>query len=153
MHHYRAAVLALSALGSFAGHESGDYLVQRDCDAQAKQHRTPQGRYSLVIHASSYAATQAVTRAGIYRMAGVRVPVLAQIAGAVTEGALHALVDDGRLLRVFADATGKRNFHDLAAHGVNGRMLMDQGVHKGIQIPLGAAVTTAVATAMRGSDR
>lgn len=150
MHHhsYRAAVLALSALGSHAGHESGDYLVQRDCDAQRKQQCTRQGRFSLARHATTYAATQAATRAALYRAAGLRVPALAQLAGAVTEGALHALIDDGRLLAKFAHTTGKGRFHDLAGGGVNGRALMDQAAHKGLQVPAGAVVTTAVAAAL-----
>lgn len=147
-HSYQPAVFALSAIGSHAGHETGDYLVQMDCDAQAKQQRTTAGRLSLARHAATYAATQAVTRVGIYRTAGVRVPVLAQLAGAVTEGVLHAVVDDGRLLRRFAEATGKDGFHDLNAGGINGRALMDQAVHKGLQVPLGAAVTTVVAAAL-----
>jgi hypothetical protein len=44
--------------------------------------------------------------------------VLAQLAGAVVEGVLHAAIDDGRLLRRFAQATNKMRFHDLADHGV-----------------------------------
>ena len=151
MHHanYRTAVLALSAIGSHAGHESGDYLVQRDCDAQRKQQRTPEGRRSLARHATTYALTQAATRAGFYRAAGLRVPAIAQLAGAVTEGALHAAIDDGRLLAKFAEASGKKRFHDLANHGINGRALMDQAAHKSLQIPVGAIVTTAVAAALR----
>lgn len=144
--HYRTAVLALSTLGSAAGHETGDYLVQSDCDAQRKQDRTPAGRRSLARHAATYAVTQAATRAALYRTAGLRVPALAQLAGAVVEGAVHAVIDDGSLLARFADASGKRGFHDLADHGINGRSLMDQASHKGLQIPLGAIVTTLVAS-------
>src|SRR5690606_20767579 len=40
----RAAVLAVSWIAGQAGHHIGDYLVQRDCDAQKKQQRTPEGR-------------------------------------------------------------------------------------------------------------
>ena len=145
---YRTAVFALSAIGSAAGHETGDYLVQRDCDAQRKQERTSTGRRSLAVHAGSYAATQAATRAGIYRTAGLRVPATAQLAGTLVEGLIHAVIDDGRLLARFADTSGKRGFHDLAGHGINGRALMDQAAHKGLQIPLGAVVTTAVAAAL-----
>lgn len=156
MHHdsYRAAVLAVSAFGSSAGHEAGDYLVQSDCDAQRKQQRSPEGRRSLARHATTYAFTQAATRAAFYRTAGIRVPALAQLAGAVTEGALHAVIDDGCLLARFAELTGKRRFHDLAGHGINGRALMDQAAHKGVQVPVGAVVTTALAAALcaRGGD-
>lgn len=190
---YRVAVFALTAISSAAGHEGGDYLVQRDCDAQRKQQRTPEGRKALAVHASTYALTQAATKAAAYRTAGVRVPLLAQIAGTAVEGALHAIIDDGRLLRRFADTTGKDKFHDLGAprqvtavtasgervHLVatdennapvvnrdengsivdcgpfdnpspaTGRALMDQGVHKSLQIPIGAIVTTAVAAWLR----
>lgn len=137
----RAAVLAVSWLAGQAGHETADYLVQRDCDAQQKQQRTPEGRKALASHAISYGLTQAVTRALAYRVAGLHVPVKAQLAAAVAETLVHAAIDDGRVLQHFAETTGKRGFHDLAGHGVNGRMLMDQATHKGLQIPLGAAIT------------
>lgn len=149
MTHYRTAVLALAALGSAAGHETGDYLVQSDCDAQRKQQRTPAGRLSLARHAATYALTQATTRAALFRTAGLRVSLAAQVAGAVTEGAVHAAIDDGRLLRAYAEAIGKGPFHDLNTGGINGRALMDQASHKGLQVPLGAIVTTLVA-ARRG---
>lgn len=141
----RAATTALTALGSVLGHHGGDYLVQLDCWAQAKQQRTTAGRRALALHATTYAATQAATKAALYRSAGVRVPLLAQLAGAVVEGALHAVIDDGRLLRRFSDIAGKRRFHDLADHGVNGRMLLDQAVHQQLQIPAGTIATVAVA--------
>lgn len=140
----RLATTTLTGLGSITGHHGGDYLVQLDCDAQRKQQRTWKGRLALARHAATYAATQAVTKAAFYQLAGHRVHPLAQLAGAVTEGLLHAVIDDGRLLQRFAEATGKGNFHDLNAGGVNGRMLMDQAVHHQIQIPAGVAVTTAV---------
>lgn len=148
---YRSAVLATSALGSAAGHHTGDYLVQSDCDAQRKQQRTPVGRLSLARHAATYAATQAATRAILYRTAGLRVPALAQLAGAVTEGALHAVIDDGRLLAKFADATGKRGFHDLAASGINGRALMDQASHQGV--PVARAEKATVSSRALGAGR
>lgn len=141
----RAAVLAVAWIAGQAGHETADYLVQRDCDAQRKQNHTSEGRRALANHAVSYGVTQAVTRAIAYRTAGLRIPFAAQLAAAVVETATHAAIDDGRLLRWFADATAKRNFHDLADHGVNGRMLMDQATHKGLQIPLGAMITAALA--------
>lgn len=59
---------------------------------------------------------------------------------------MHAMVDHGRLLRRFADKTGKARFFNLASGGVNGSMLMDQAAHKGLQIPLGALVTAALAS-------
>lgn len=46
-----------------------------------------------------------------------------------------------RLLRHFAAAVGKLPFHDLNADGVNGRMLLDQATHKGLQVPAGAMIT------------
>jgi hypothetical protein len=60
---------------------------------------------------------------------------------------LHALIDDGRLLRAFAHHTGKGGFHDLATGGVNGRMLLDQAAHKGLQIPADAMVTALLTRA------
>jgi len=150
---YRAAVLGVTWLAGAAGHETGDYLVQLDCDAQRKQQRTPAGRRALARHAITYGLTQAVTKAAAYRASGLRVPVAAQVAGTVAEIAAHAAIDDGRLLRRFAQVSGKLGFHDLAARGVNGRALMDQATHKGVQIPLGAVLTALVAARRRGRGR
>ncbi|EIF01223.1 DUF3307 domain-containing protein [Saccharomonospora glauca] len=113
MHHSirRAAVLAIAWLAGQAGHHIGDYLVQRDCDAQRKQQHTGEGRRALANHAVSYGITQAVTRALAYRVAGLRVPARAQLAAAVVETIAHAAIDDGRLLRRFAHGTGKGGFH------------------------------------------
>lgn len=166
-HFYGTAVLALTWLGGIAGHETGDYLVQPDRAARNKQchtrpeqpidendHRTPDqrvhdGHRALARHVTSYGLTQAVTKAGAYRAAGVRVPLAAQLAGFVVETALHAVIDDGRLLKRFAEDTGKSGLHGLASGGVNGRMLMDQAGHKGLQIPIGAIVTTLLARRIR----
>lgn len=142
---HRAAVLAVAWLAGQAGHHVGDYLVQRDCDAQKKQQRTGEGRRALANHAISYGITEAVVRALAYRVAGLRVPARAQLAAAVVETIAHAAIDDGRLLKKFAHATGKGGFHDLAGHGINGRALMDQAAHTGLQVPAGAAITAALA--------
>lgn len=141
---HRAAVLAVAWLAGQAGHHVGDYLVQRDCDAQKKQQRTGEGRRALANHAISYGITEAVVRALAYRVAGLRVPARAQITAAVVETIAHAAIDDGRLLRAFADRTGKGGFHDLNQGGVNGRMLLDQAAHTGLQVPAGAAITAAL---------
>lgn len=161
---YRAAVLGVTWLAGAAGHETGDYLVQADADARHKQdhtrattptdpqdRRTPcqrvrDGHTALGRHALFTGLAQAATKAAAYRIAGLRVPLAAQALGTATEIVLHAVIDDGRILRRFAGATGKRGFHDLAAGGVCGRALMDQAAHKGLQIPIGAAVTALLAT-------
>jgi len=140
----RAAVLAVAWIAGQAGHHIGDYLVQRDCDAQKKQQHTGEGRRALANHAVSYGITEAVVRALAYRVAGLRVPARAQLAAAVVETVTHAVIDDGRLLRKFADTTGKGGFHDLNQSGVNGRMLLDQAAHVGLQVPAGAAITAAL---------
>jgi hypothetical protein len=156
---HRALVAALSALGGLLGHHGGDYLVQDDCMAYWKQNRDdqPRARRELALHASTYAATQAATRATFYRVAGVRVPLAAQLAGALVEAVLHAVIDDGRLLRAysrigaghrrFVDAQGRplgrqQRFHDEVP---GGRALMDQAVHHQLPIPAGVVTTVAVA--------
>jgi hypothetical protein len=116
-----------------------------------KQQRTPEARRALALHASTYAVTQAVYEAAFYRTACVRVPLRAQLAGAIVEGVLHAVIDDDRLLRRFAEITKTMRFHDLADHGVNGRMLLDQAAHQQLQIPAGTIATVAVATMGRAS--
>ena len=141
----RAVVLTLTWIGGHVGHEAGDYLIQRDIDAQHKQHRTGAGRRSLATHVASYTLAQTVAKALLYRAADVRVPLRAQLVGALAEGLLHAVIDDGRLLRRFAQATGKKRFHDCNSGGVNGRMLLDQAAHKSLQLPVGALLTTLLA--------
>jgi hypothetical protein len=158
----RATLTALVALGGLFGHHGGDYLVQDDCMAHWKQNRQnrPRARRELAIHATSYAATQAITRAAVYRTARVRVPLIAQLAGAVVEAVLHAVVDEGRLLRAYSrlgagrarfttddgrERGRQQRFHDDVP---GGRALMDQAVHHQLQIPIGTAVTVAVASAV-----
>lgn len=141
----RAVVLLLSWLGGLAGHYSGDYLVQRDCDAQRKQERNAAGRRALLRHVVTYALSLAGTRAVAFRVARTRVPLRAQVIAAVVEAVLHALIDDGRLLRRYAELVGKTRFHELADQGINGRSLLDQAAHLGVQLPIGAAMTAVVA--------
>lgn len=161
--HDGAIVAVLTGIGGKIGHVAGDYLVQNDAMALHKQDhtrpdcprndtdtRTPadrirDGRRALTIHALSYGLTQAAVKAALYRVAGARVPLLAQLAGAVTETSLHALIDDGRLLHWFAHAKGSGPFYNTASGGVNGRMLLDQAVHEGIQLFAGTVVTTLIA--------
>lgn len=198
---YRSTVTTVTALGSYAGHEGGDYAVQSDRCARIKQQQNAEGRKALLIHGATYAATQFVTKAAFYRIAGVRVPFIAQAAGTLAEGVAHVVIDDGRLLAKFAKLSRKWGFHQLGAprqvmgvvdmgngdiHPVHlvqaetgddgrrvprvqlddrgdvidtvptwdnpspstGRALLDQALHKWIQIPLGVAVTTGVAAWM-----
>lgn len=197
---YRTSVATVTALGAYAGHEGGDFPVQSDRCARLKQARTTEGRRALLTHGATYGATQLATKAAFYRIAGVRVPFAAQVAGTVTEAAVHVLIDDGRLLAKFAESTGKWNFHELGAPrrvtGVvdvsdgetervrqvtvipldtegnpapewdeygrlqhiqshdnpspsTGRALLDQALHKWLQVPIGVAVTTGVAMWLR----
>lgn len=141
----RAVTLAVTWLAGIAGHELGDYLVQADSDACSKQDRNPAGRKALARHVVTYSLTQAAVKWLCLRATGTRVPVRALLAGQLVEMLAHAAIDDGRLLRRYADLTGKRRFHDCNQGGVNGRMLMDQAAHKGLQIPAGALVTMLVA--------
>ncbi|MBN9758876.1 hypothetical protein Ae406Ps2_3010c [Pseudonocardia sp. Ae406_Ps2] len=141
----QAALVTLTAIGSLLGHHGGDYLVQTDTCAAHKQDRTPAGRRALAIHAGTYALTQAVTKAALYRLAGLRVPAAAQLAGALTEALVHAVIDDGRLLEVYARRTRRSRFFGLAGAGINGKALLDQAAHVQVQIPAGIAATAAVA--------
>src|SRR5690606_41471271 len=84
--------------------------------ARFKQQRTKQGRISLAIHGLTYGATQFVTKAAVYAVAGLRGPLLAQLAGTATEIIIHVVfVDVGRLLRLLAYPTGKGALHELGA--------------------------------------
>ena len=161
----RGLVFALTWIGAATGHAAGDYLVQLDTDARHKQdhtrpaaptdpaddrtpaRRTRDGHRALARHVLTYGASQTVTKTIAYRASGVRVPWYAQLAGAATETALHALIDDGRLLRAYARAAGKIRFHDLADGGVNGRMLLDQAAHQSLQLLAGALATTLLTPA------
>jgi len=109
----RAAVFAVADAAGRAGDMVGDYLVQTDRQARAKQCRTPKGRRALLAHAATYALTEAGARAVVYRITRTHVPFKVQILIALVEGGAHAAIDDGRLLALFAKATEKWNFHQL----------------------------------------
>jgi hypothetical protein len=57
--------------------------------AQVVSRSSGSARRELALHASTYAATQAASRAALYRLAGVRVPLIAQLAAAVVEAMLR----------------------------------------------------------------
>ena len=149
---HRATTATLAAVGGLLGHHGGDYLVQRDrwCaptdpdGRPLKQQPTRAGRRALAAHATSYAATQATTRAALYRAAGVRVPIRAQLAATLVECILHAVIDDGRLLRWCSTRTGTLRFHD---HVPGGRAHLDQAAHLQVQILAGTLTTAAVVRA------
>jgi hypothetical protein len=131
---------------------------------QARDEDQARARRELALHVASYAATQSATKALFYRTAGVRVPVLAQLAGAVTEGFLHAVIDDGRLLRKFSRlGSGRRRFVDEQGRALGrqqrfhddvpgGRGQMDQAAHQQLQILAGVVVTVAVAALLAGGS-
>jgi hypothetical protein len=141
----RATPLVVTWLAALAGHQVGDYLVQLDRDARRKQERTRVGRAALARHVVTYGLAQAAVKVAVLRAAGVRTPGRAVVGGQVVEVLLHAVIDDGRLLRWFAARTGRLAFHDLNVGGVNGRALLDQAAHRGVQVPVGALVTTWLA--------
>lgn len=145
----RALTTGLTAIGGLLGHHGGDYLAQPDWCAAHKQQRTARGRLALAAHALEYAIVQGLTKTLVYRVAGHQVHPLAQVAGGGAEALAHAVIDDGGLLARFAHKTGKGGFHDLADHGVNGRMLLDQASHHQLQIPIGVAVTVGVEAWLR----
>jgi hypothetical protein len=138
-------VLMVTWVAALAGHQVGDYLVQLDRDARRKQERTRVGRAALARHVVTYGLAQAAVKVGVLRAAGVRTPGRAVIGGQVVEVLLHAVIDDGRPLRWFAARTGRLAFHDLNVGGVNGRALLDQAAHQGVQVLVGALVTTWLA--------
>jgi hypothetical protein len=53
----------------------------------------------------------------VCRTAGIRVPVLAQLTGTLTEAVLHAAIDDGRLLRTSRRGRQQRFHDDVPAAG------------------------------------
>lgn len=165
----RALVLALTMAGGWAGHHGGDYLWQTDRDACDKQlhnrdwldhvhvgeddKRTPaeldhDGKRALASHCIEYAVTQGLTKAVLYRAAGLRVPLSAQVAGAIVAAVLHGGVDDGRPLQSYAGRFNKVVFYKKADHGINGRALLDQAAHKSLGIPATAMFTTMLAAAI-----
>ncbi|OZM69915.1 hypothetical protein CFN78_28135 [Amycolatopsis antarctica] len=127
-----------------AGHEVGDFLEQPDAAARGKQLPGRVGRRALHRHVAGLTVCQLVMTAGAVRATGLRVPVHAVLAGQAVNSVTHWIIDRGPLLRWYADFSGKRGFHDAAAGGVNGRMLMDQACHKGV-LPVAAAVTALLA--------
>lgn len=144
---YRGVVLTTTWLAGLAGHHTGDYLEQPHRAAMLKQEPGRRGRRALHRHVAGYSVVQLVMKLVAYRVAGVRVPARAVLAGQAVESGLHWVIDRGPALRRYADVTGRREFHDTNIGGVNGRMLMDQAAHQGLQVPLGAIVTALLTPA------
>lgn len=162
---YAIAVLALSLAGGLSGHYGGDYPLQGNkmaCrkqqhttldhvrydadDARTREEQVRDAYVALATHCVTYALTQAVTKALLYRVAGLRVPFLAQLGGAFVSALLHGAVDDGRLLLRFSQVTNKLSFYNTTDHGVNGRQLLDQAFHKWLGVVITAMATTALAS-------
>ncbi|MFC7344547.1 hypothetical protein [Saccharopolyspora griseoalba] len=143
---YRALVYTTNIAGAIIGHFAGDFAAQTDWMAINKQKRTAKGRRALAAHGLAYGLAQGLCKAAALRAAGLRVPVRAQLAGQAAETLLHVLIDDGRLLRRFAYATGSGAFHELAPDCPSGgRALLDQGAHHWAQLPIGTTITAVLA--------
>lgn len=133
----RAVVFAVADAAGRAGDMVGDYIVQTDRQARAKQCRTPKGRRALLAHAATYALTEAGARAVAYRVTKTRVPFKVQVLVTLVEGGVHAIVDDGRLLERFAKVTEKWNFHQLGGQRkVAGVVDGPEGVQKVHVVPI-----------------
>ncbi|WP_367139539.1 hypothetical protein [Saccharothrix sp. HUAS TT1] len=150
-------------VAGLAGHAAGDYLVQSGPDAIRKQdHHLPvdpddprhqaddrdpetrrrHGLVALARHAVTYGLTEAAFRSVTYRLVGIRVPWRAQLAALLLETGLHAVIDDGRLVRWIASLSDSEGFLDLDKYGVRaGRIFFDQATHTAAQIPVGALLT------------
>jgi hypothetical protein len=135
-----------------AGHELGDYVVQRDTDAADKGKPGRTGRAACARHCLTYTATQAVTLYAAHRLLGLRLRPARAAAGLALSGLTHYAIDrcathwpedgpDAPALVRAAHAAGKGTWlqRDPGAPA-----LLDQALHKGC---------IAVAATLAGAGR
>lgn len=149
--HYGAAVFAVVAVATAAGHEVGDYLEQSQDVSERKHSPGAEGRRALHRHIAGLTGVQLAFTVGALRACGLRVPLRAILAGQAINSVTHWLIDRGPFLRWWAAATGKadheaRSGFYYAGDGtpMSGRALCDQAFHKGL-IVIAAGVTAYLA--------
>lgn len=130
-----------------AAHEVGDYLVQRDTDAEAKGKHGPEGAAACLRHVTSYTATQALALYAADRYLGLGLSRWRATAGLALSAASHYAAD--RCAGHWADDTDDAPLLVRAAHKVGkggwltrdpgAGALLDQAWHKG-WVGLAAAV-------------
>ncbi|GGZ23692.1 hypothetical protein GCM10010387_16120 [Streptomyces inusitatus] len=130
-----------------AAHEVGDYIVQRDEEAESKGKPGPEGAAACARHVLSYTATQGAALWAVNRAFGLGLRPGRAFAGLALSAATHYAVDrcaghwaeegdDAPLLVRAAHATGKSNW---LSRDPGAGALLDQAWHKGC-IALAAAV-------------
>jgi hypothetical protein len=135
-----AAIRAAVAYGALtAAHEVGDYLVQRDTDAQKKGHAGKEGAAACARHVASYTATQALALWVADRYLGLGLDRRRAVAGLALSAATHYAADrcaghwaqtgpDAPLLVRAAHKAGKTGW---LTRDPQAGPLIDQAWHKG----------------------
>lgn len=106
----------------FAAHHVGDYWVQTDAQAQAKEHHAG----ACLAHVGTYLLTHAVFLAGLALATGWTPSVAGTLAGFAVTAVTHYLADRRAPLRWLAAHTGGGGFWDRG-----GAPLLDQAWHIG----------------------
>ncbi|MFI7359760.1 hypothetical protein ACIBTP_38240 [Streptomyces avidinii] len=163
---HRAATFAAAYALLRAAADHADHWGQSDFDSQAKgatdaapvtyEHEdgtvttigTDGGRRACLHHVIQYTTTQGLVLVAGTRALGIRLHPAALAAALVVSGATHFAADrrvPQGLLQRLAEATGKKNFFNLADFGMNGRYCLDQSWHHSWET-LAALVATVKAT-------
>ncbi|MFD9078259.1 hypothetical protein [Streptomyces erythrochromogenes] len=150
MMNHRAATFAAAYALLRAAADHADHWGQSDFDSQAKgatdaapvtyKHEdgtvttvgTDGGRRACLHHVLQYTATQGLVLVAGTRVLGIRLHPAALAAALAVSGATHFAADrrvPQGLLQRLAEATGKKNFFNLADFGMNGRYCLDQSWH------------------------
>jgi hypothetical protein len=110
-----AAVYAALA----AGHEVGDFWLQRDTDARSKGAPGAEGRKACAVHVATYTATQGATLALVQAATGTRASARRTVLGLAFSAATHYAADRRTPLKKLADLMqpwfGKADFYTLGA--------------------------------------
>ncbi|WP_411092253.1 DUF3307 domain-containing protein [Streptomyces sp. 049-1] len=147
-----AARTAAAYAALMAGHELGDYVVQRDTDAADKGKPGRTGRAACARHCLTYTATQAAALYAAHRLLGLRLNPGRAAAGLALSGLTHYAIDrcathwpedgpDAPALVRAAHALGKGRW---LQRDPGAAALLDQALHKGC---------IAVAAAIAGASR
>lgn len=146
-----AAVTAAVYVALFAGHQLGDYPIQRDTDAQAKGHPADDllaagvpwhtGLTSVARHVGSYVACQALALALVAMVAPLTWP--GAWTALVISGATHAVIDRRWIVRAIIARKGG------CAHWPGAAASIDQALH--FAAMLVAAIAAARVTTVTGA--
>ncbi|MFD6935273.1 hypothetical protein ACFWAP_03825 [Streptomyces goshikiensis] len=143
-----AAVFAAAYAALTGAHEIGDFIIQRDSDAEVKGDPGLEGAAACLRHVASYTATQAATLYAVDRYLRIGIDWRRAATGLAISAFTHYVAD--RCAEHWTDSTPSAPLLVRAAHGIGkGKWLtrdaragafIDQAWHKGWIVVAAAVV-------------